>query len=237
MSILQVDHVSAGYGELPVLFDVSMDIQEGEFVSVIGGNGAGKTTLLRTISGLLKPFQGEICFEDRVINNMPAERIVSLGVTQVPENRMLFPQMTVLENLEMGAFHVKDQSRKQKRLRKMFEIFPILKEREKQLAGTLSGGEQQILAITRGLMSGPKLLMLDEPSLGLAPTLAEHVFEVIQLVNRTLNVTVLLVEQDVAQSCQISDRVFVLENGRIALQGTGAEILENSHVRKAYLGL
>jgi len=237
MSILQVEHVSAGYGELPVLFDVSMDIQEGEFVSVIGANGAGKTTLLRTISGLLRPFEGEIHFKDSIISNVSVEKIVALGITQVPENRMLFPGMTTLENLEMGAFHVKDPSVKQKRIRKMFEMFPILKERDRQLAGTLSGGEQQILAITRGLMAGPKLLMLDEPSLGLAPIMAEHVFEVIRLVNNTLNVTVLLVEQNVQQSCQISDRVYVLENGQIALQGTGADILENDHVRKAYLGL
>jgi branched-chain amino acid transport system ATP-binding protein len=237
MSILQVEHVSAGYGELPVLFDVSMDIQEGEFVSVIGANGAGKTTLLRTISGLLRPFEGEIHFKDSIISNESVEKIVSLGITQVPENRMLFPGMTTLENLEMGAFHVKDPFVKQKRIRKMFEMFPILKERAKQLAGTLSGGEQQILAITRGLMAGPKLLMLDEPSLGLAPILAEHVFEVIRLVNDTLNVTVLLVEQNVHQSCQISDRVYVLENGQVALHGSGQEMLENDHVRRAYLGL
>jgi len=235
--MLQVHNIDVAYGDVQVLYDVSLDIKQGELVAVIGANGAGKTTLLRTISGILKPQKGSIQFQDKTISNQSPNKTVGDGVVQVPEGRLLFPDMTVLENLKMGAFLTKDKALIAERLASVFEMFPRLKEREKQLAGTLSGGEQQMLAIGRGLMAGPTLLMMDEPSLGLSPKLVQQVFALTQQINKEWGVTVLLVEQNVRLSCEISDRAFVLENGRIALQGPGAEMLENDHVRRAYLGL
>ncbi len=235
--MLQVHNIDVAYGDVQVLYDVSLDIKQGELVAVIGANGAGKTTLLRAISGILKPQKGSIHFRDKTISEQAPNKTVGDGVVQVPEGRLLFPDMTVLENLKMGAFLTKDKAIIAERLASVYEMFPRLKEREKQSAGTLSGGEQQMLAIGRGLMAGPTLLMMDEPSLGLSPKLVQQVFALTQQINKELGVTVLLVEQNVRLSCEISNRAFVLENGRIALEGPGAEMLANDHVRRAYLGL
>ena len=235
--MLQVNSVDVAYGDVQVLHEVSLDIKEGELVAVIGANGAGKTTLLKTISGLLRPLSGEISFKDGTISNLNPERIVAQGIVQVPEGRLLFPDMTVRENLEMGAYLERNKDTVNERMASVYELFPVLKERSTQLAGTLSGGEQQMLAVGRGLMAGPELFMFDEPSLGLAPKLVQSIFEMVQHINKELGVTVLLVEQNVRQSCEISDRAFVLENGRMVLHGTGLEMLENDHVREAYLGL
>jgi branched-chain amino acid transport system ATP-binding protein len=235
--MLKVDGIDAAYGDVQVLFDVSLDIQEGELVAVIGANGAGKTTLLKTISGILPPQKGSISFKDKTISAQPPYRTVADGIVQVPEGRLLFPGMTVRENLKLGAYLTDGKETVNERLETVNKMFPRLKEREKQLAGTLSGGEQQMLAVGRGLMAGPKLLMLDEPSLGLAPILVQQVFDLAQQINKELGVTVLLVEQNVRHSCEISDRAFVMENGKIVLQGPGSEMLENEHVREAYMGL
>jgi len=235
--MLQVNNIDVAYGDTQVLFDVSLDIQQGELVAVIGANGAGKTTLLKTISGMLKPQKGSIRFGDKVISEQAPNKTVADGIIHVPEGRLLFPDMSVRENLRMGAFLIKDKEAVNGRLQSIYEMFPRLKERSSQMAGTLSGGEQQMLAVGRGLMAGPKLLMLDEPSLGLAPKLVRQIFDLAQQINQEMGVTVLLVEQNVRHSCEISNRAFVLENGRIVLQGPGADMLENDHVRRAYLGL
>jgi branched-chain amino acid transport system ATP-binding protein len=206
-------------------------------VVVIGANGAGKTTLIRTVSGLLKPRAGSITFLGRRISEIDANKVVAEGVVQVPEGRLLFPQMTVKENLEMGAYLVKDKRLIDERMGSVFQLFPRVEERAAQLAGTLSGGEQQMLAIGRALMSSPKMIMFDEPSLGLAPKLVQSIFEMVVRINKQLGITVLLVEQNVRHSCEISDRAYVIENGEVVLHGTGAEMLANDHVRRAYLGL
>lgn len=235
--MLKVDNIDVAYGDVQVLYGVSLDIKEGELVAVIGANGAGKTTLLKTISGLLRPLEGSITFGDETISSLKPDRIVSQGIVQVPEGRLLFPEMTIHENLEMGAYLEKDKDTINERFDSVHELFPVLKERSSQMAGTLSGGEQQMLAVGRGLMADPKLIMFDEPSLGLAPKLVQSIFGMVKHINKELSVTVLLVEQNVRLSCEISDRAFVLENGRVVLHGTGPEMLENEHVREAYLGL
>jgi len=206
-------------------------------VAVIGANGAGKTTLIKTISSLLKPRNGTIFFCGKKISDLPAHKVVKEGIVQVPEGRLLFPDMTVKENLEMGGYQVRDSELFHQNMKSVFEMFLILKERSTQIAGTLSGGEQQMLSIGRALMAGPKLMLFDEPSLGLAPKLVQQIFDMVLHINKDLGVTVLLVEQNVQQSCQISDRAFVIENGEVVLQGPGCEMLENEHVRRAYLGL
>ncbi|MGW8251747.1 MAG: ABC transporter ATP-binding protein [Anaerolineales bacterium] len=216
---------------------MSLDVKKQELVAVIGANGAGKTTLIKTISSLLKPRNGTINFEGERISDMAAHKVVTQGIVQVPEGRLLFPEMTIQENLEMGGFQVKNKDVLAQRMESVYEMFPILKERHKQLAGTLSGGEQQMLAIGRGMMAAPKLMMFDEPSLGLAPKLVQSIFELVVRINKDLGITVLLVEQNVQHSCQISDRAFVIENGEVVLTGSGSEMLENEHVRRAYLGL
>jgi branched-chain amino acid transport system ATP-binding protein len=235
--MLKVNSINVAYGDVEVLHEVSLDINAGELVAVIGANGAGKTTMLRTISGLLRPKDGTITFGDGVISTQNPDKIVANGIVQVPEGRLLFPDMSVRENLEMGAYLERDKEIITQRFSSVYELFPLLKDRSSQLAGTLSGGEQQMLAVGRGLMAGPKIFMFDEPSLGLAPKLVQSIFEMVQHINTELGVTVLLVEQNVRQSCEISDRAFVLENGRMVLHGTGLEMLENDHVREAYLGL
>lgn len=235
--MLQVNQVDVYYGDVQVLKDITLNVEDRELVAVVGANGAGKTTLLNTISGILKPRKGSIIFDEECISDMPAHRIVQQGIVQVPEGRLLFPEMTILENLEMGGYLLNDPQGLASRIEAIFQLFPVLKERSKQLAGTLSGGEQQMLAIGRGLMSNPKLLMLDEPSLGLAPKLVQQIFEMVQQINKEMGVTVLLVEQNVKHSCQISDRAIVIENGYVVLQGPGPSMLENDHVRRAYLGL
>ncbi len=235
--MLQVDHIDVYYGDVQVLKSVTLDVREKELVAVIGANGAGKTTLMRTISGLLRPRQGTIHFEGTCISDMPGHKIVSQGIVQVPEGRLLFPDMTVLENMQMGAIRVTDKRVYAEHLDAVFQMFPRLKEREKQLAGTLSGGEQQMVAVGRALMASPKLIMFDEPSLGLSPKLVQALFEMVVHINKELGITVLLVEQNVQHSCQISDRAFVIENGEVVLHGCGQDMLQNAHVRRAYLGL
>lgn len=235
--MLQVESIDVSYGDVQVLKRISLEVREKELVAVIGANGAGKTTLINTISGILKPRKGTIMFLGKCISACSANKIVAQGVVQVPEGRLLFPEMTVRENLEMGGYLLSRGQSMHKHLDSVYSLFPVLSEREKQLAGTMSGGEQQMVAIGRALMSAPKMIMFDEPSLGLAPKLVQSIFEMVQRINKDLGITVLLVEQNVQHSCQISDRAIVIENGEVVLQGTGAEMLKNDHVRRAYLGL
>lgn len=234
--MLAVNNVNVSYGSLQVLWDVSFRVEKGEIVAIVGSNGAGKTTTLKTISGLLHPTSGSISFLGKRIDKMPPHQIVELGISHIPEGRRLFPNMTVLDNLRVGAYTPMAWKKKEETMEWVFQIFPVLKERKHQLAGTLSGGEQQMLAIARGLMSRPKLLMLDEPSLGLAPRIVLLVFDVIKQINNE-GITILLVEQNVRQALELANRGYVMENGRIILEGEGIELLNNKHVKKAYLGI
>lgn len=233
--MLRLEGVQAGYGNIPVLRGIDLEVGEGELVTLVGGNGAGKTTTLRVISGLLRPWSGAVSLDGTRIDRLPPHEIVSRGLVHVPEGRRLFPRMTVMENLELGARTVEGRKRKAENLRRVFSLFPVLEERKAQLAGTLSGGEQQMLAIARGLMAAPRILMLDEPSQGLAPLLVRKIFEAIEEVNRE-GTTVLLVEQNVQHALRLAQRGYVLENGRIVLQGRGPELLEHAHLKRAYLG-
>jgi len=233
--MLAVEKLQVAYGKVQALWDITLEVPDGEIVALVGANGAGKTTLLKTVSGLLRRQSGSMTYDGKHIEEASPPEIVKHGVVHVPEGRKLFPEMTVIDNLLMGAFTI-PQSERPQRLEKVFSVFPVLQERQKQIAGTLSGGEQQMVAIGRGMMAGPKLLMLDEPSLGLAPLLVEEVFRVITEINR-LGVTVLLVEQNTQHALTLAHRGFVMELGRIALSGSGNELLSNSNVRKAYLGL
>ena len=234
--MLKVREIDAYYGDMQALRNVSIDVNQGEIVSVIGSNGAGKSTLLKTVSGMLRPRTGSISLNGNEISRAPTSKIVENGISHVPEGRQIFPTMTVLENLEMGAQFSRTKKVQHETLKQVFAYFPRLKERLGQKAGTLSGGEQQMLAMGRGLMSLPALMMLDEPSLGLAPVLVSTIFEIIEKINRQ-GTSILLIEQNVFHSLKISDRGYVLENGEIALSGTGQELLENPHIRKTYLGL
>jgi branched-chain amino acid transport system ATP-binding protein len=234
--MLEVRGIDVFYGDVQVLWDVSFEVRKNEIVALIGANGSGKTTSLATISSLLTPRRGSVLFEGQPIHQRPPHELVRLGIAHVPEARRLFPEMTVKENLLLGALSPAAKEARGRTLEKVFTIFPRLKERQKQQAGTLSGGEQQMAAIGRGLMSLPRLLMLDEPSLGLSPLLVGDIFGVIREVHAD-GVTILLVEQNVFTTLKIADRAYVLGNGRIALHGSGAELLANDHVRKAYLGL
>jgi branched-chain amino acid transport system ATP-binding protein len=235
--MLTLTNIHTFYGPIEALKGINIEVKQGEIVCLIGSNGAGKSTTLMTISGILKPSSGSIQFEGKTINGIPPHRIVKMGISQVPEGRRIFPKLTVKENLEMGAYtKFKVQSLKFKvQLDKIYELFPVLKERHKQLGGTLSGGEQQMLAIGRALMSSPKLLLLDEPSLGLAPIIVSKIFKTIKEVNRE-GVTVLLVEQNARAALKLSNRGYVLENGKIILEGKGEDLLSNEQVKKAYLG-
>jgi branched-chain amino acid transport system ATP-binding protein len=235
-AMLEVDGVDVFYGDVQVLWDVSFSVAKGEVVALIGSNGAGKSTTLATVSALLKPRKGSITYEGAPIHTRAPHDMVTLGIAHVPEARRLFPEMTVMENLLMGAITPDSKRSRPEMLEKMFGLFPRLKERAKQPAGTMSGGEQQMAAIARGLMSKPRLLMLDEPSLGLSPLLVGEIFKVIEQVHAE-GVTVLLVEQNVFRSLAIADRAYVLGNGRIVLSGKGGDLLANDHVKKAYLGL
>jgi branched-chain amino acid transport system ATP-binding protein len=234
--LLKLNGVSAHYGDVQALRGVSFVINEGEIVSIIGSNGAGKSTTLNTISGILRASSGTIEFLGRRIENLYPHQIVGQGVVQIPEGRLLFPYMSVLENLELGAFNDKARRAKEENIKLVFSLFPILRERMNQLGGTLSGGEQQMLAIARGLMAMPKLLMLDEPSLGLAPLLVRQVFETVKVINGQ-GITVLLVEQNVFHCLSTAVRGYVLENGSVVLEGGGKELLNNPQVREAYLGI
>jgi len=234
--MLEVRNISSFYGDLQALWDISFNVEKGEMVTILGPNGAGKTTTLRTVSGLLRPKKGSIEFLGRRIDKLPAYKIVELGIAHVPEGRRLFPKMTVLENIELGAYTQEARKKKDDTMEWIFTLFPILKERKKQLAGTLSGGEQQMLAIARALMSRPKLLMLDEPSLGLAPKLVIKVFEMIKKINEE-GVTILLVEQNVKRALELAHRGYVLETGRIVLEGLSNELIKNEYIKKSFLGM
>lgn len=233
--VLELKNVNAYYGSIHALKDVSFKVKKGEIVTLIGSNGAGKSTTLRTISSIVKPKSGEIYFEDKSINTLPAHKISALGIAHVPEGRKIFARMTVEENLEMGAFRFNDNNKIRKSMDNVYEIFPRLKEREKQKGGTLSGGEQQMLAIGRSLMSEPSILIMDEPSMGLAPLMVQLIFDVIKDLNSN-GMTILLVEQNANKALKIANRGYVLQTGSIILEGTGEELLKSEMVREAYLG-
>jgi branched-chain amino acid transport system ATP-binding protein len=235
-TMLEVRGVSAGYGSFRALFDVSLEVKAGEAVAVIGPNGAGKTTLLRVISKLIAANAGEIRMEGTSLANVPADRVVELGIAHVPENRRLFPRLTVEENLRMGAYAPSARARFRERLDFVYELFPRLRERRNQLAGTMSGGEQQMCAIGRALMSGPKLLLMDEPSAGLAPVIVQQVFRLVERI-RAEGYTVLIVEQNVQQVLRVVDRAYLLEVGTIRLSGRSEALLASDEIRQSYLGL
>ena len=235
MSLIKVENLAAGYGLVEVLRNISLEINQGEVVAVLGSNGVGKTTLNNCLSGLIKPNNGKISFEDEVISNKSPEEIVDMGLIHVPEGRKLFPNLTVKDNLELGSYR-RGKSNRSSNLENVLDIFPKLSERISQTAGTLSGGEQQMVAIGRGLMGDPRLLLLDEPSLGLSPLLVEQMFELIKKISDN-GLTVLLVEQNVTQSLSIADRAYVIEEGSIAISGLSKELLKNADLKKSYLGL
>ncbi|MBV5280649.1 MAG: ABC transporter ATP-binding protein [Actinobacteria bacterium] len=234
--MLKIENLNFSYGDLKVLWDVNVEVTEGEIVTVVGANGAGKSTILKNISRLEKPGSGSITFNGVDMAKLEAHEVVELGVVQVPEGRKIFPQMTVIENLRMGSYTRKARQNRDANMDRVFTMLPRLKEREKQLGGTMSGGEQQMLAIARGLMADPKLLLLDEPSLGLSPLLVKSVFAIIFEISRQ-GVTILLVEQNVFQSLKIANRGYGLETGRVVLKDNGAALLSNDHIKKAYLGI
>lgn len=234
--MLRVDGVSAGYGHVQVLWDLSLEVNEGEFVALVGANGAGKTTLLKTISGVMRPSAGSISFLDKRLDTMHANDIVALGLSHIPESRKLFTDMSIRENLEMGAYPRHSWKDRRQTMEYVFGLFPRLEERADNLARTLSGGEQQMLAMGRGLMSKPKMVMVDEPSNGLAPLVVTEVFEILKSLHKE-GITILLVEQNVRQTLAAADRAYVIENGRLALSGACKMLRKSDHVRKAYLGL
>lgn len=233
--MLRIENLRAGYGDLEILHGIDLEVREGEVVALIGANGAGKTTTLKSISGVVRATSGTVMFDDQAIHTWQPRRIVSEGLIQVPEGRKLFPDLTVRENLLLGAYR-RGRSEAEETFDEVFDLFPLLRERAGQTAGTLSGGEQQMLAIGRALMAKPRLLMLDEPSLGLAPMLVADIFEVVRDLRRR-GLTVMLVEQNAVHALQLSDRGYVLENGNVVLEGTGEELLGDDRVRSAYLGL
>lgn len=235
-NMLRVEHVNAGYGDIQVLWDVSFHVDDREFVVLVGANGAGKSTIMRTISSIITPTSGEIWFAGQRIDQVPPYRIINHGIAHVPEGRQLFPEMSVKENLELGSLTAEAKSKRKENLEWVFTLFPRLKERAKQMAGTLSGGEQQMCAIARGLMSRPKMILFDEPSLGLSPLLTQEIFRLTQKIHQE-GITILMVEQNVKQTLAICDRAYVLENGRIVLEGKGKELLENEEVKQAFLGI
>ena len=235
-SLLELQKVSFSYGDLRVLWDVDLSVNPGEVVTVVGSNGAGKSTTLRNVSRLVRASQGSITFEGRDLLALESHAVVELGVVQVPEGRRIFSEMTVLENLRMGSYVKAARADRERNLERAFALFPRLAERRTQLGGTMSGGEQQMLAIARGLMANPKLLLLDEPSLGLSPLFVRNIFDIIKEISRQ-GVTILLVEQNVFQSLRIAHRAYVLERGRVVLTGTGEQLLKDDHVKKAYLGM
>ena len=233
MAMLKVDNINVYYGSIHAIKDISFEVEQGEIVTLIGANGAGKSTTLQTVSGLLRSKTGSITFLGERIDNVPAHKLVAKGLAQVPEGRRIFLQMSVMENLQMGAYTSKGDTKDD--LENVFERFPRLKERKNQIAGTLSGGEQQMLAMGRALMSRPKLMMLDEPSMGLAPILVEQIFDIIKELHKA-GTTILLVEQNAEMALQVANRAYVLESGRITLTGTGAELAASDRIKKAYIG-
>ncbi len=235
MLLLKTENLHTYYGHVHALKGISLEVEEGEIVTLLGANGAGKSTTLRTISGLVRPREGEVKFKGHVLNHVPAHRIVQMGVCHVPEGRRIFTTLTVMENLMMGAYTVKDERVVQENLQRVFDLFPRLAERKNQLGGTLSGGEQQMLTIGRALMARPSLLLLDEPSLGLAPMLVKAIFDTIREINAR-GTTILLVEQNARAALKIAHRAYVLETGRVVLSGPAQELMQDERVRKAYLG-
>lgn len=235
MAMLEVKNLEVYYGVICALKGISFEVNEGEIVSLIGANGAGKTTMMQSVVGLIPKKSGTVIFDGQDITKTPCHKIVQLGMTQVPEGRRIFQELSVYENLMMGAYTVKDQQKFKAELDKVYDLFPRLAERRNQIAGTLSGGEQQMLAMSRALMINPKLLMLDEPSMGLAPILVEQIFEIIKQLHKQ-GATILLVEQNASKALEIADRAYVLETGSITATGTGAELASSDEVRKAYLG-
>jgi len=236
LSLLQVEEVDVFYKDAQALRQVSLRVEEGEIVSIVGANGVGKSTLLRTISGLLHPEAGRILFSGRAIERMPPHRIVEMGLIQVPEARRLFPFMTVQENLELGSYNHQARAKAREMMERVFEILPILRERKRQIVRSLSGGEQQMLAIGRGLMAHPRLLMLDEPSLGLAPMVVQELFALLARIKEE-GVTILLVEQDVRRALKSADRGYALDRGQIVMEGKGQELLDDPRIKVAYLGM
>ncbi|MDL2316414.1 ABC transporter ATP-binding protein [Desulfovibrio sp. OttesenSCG-928-A18] len=233
--MLQLKGLCTYYGNIQALWDVDLKIDEGEIVTLVGANGAGKSTTLMSVCGVVPVRRGEILFEGKAIQNLKSDRIVRLGISQVPEGRLIFPDLTVMENLEMGAYLRRDKSEITKDINYVFELFPILANRRHQSGGTLSGGEQQMLAISRALMARPRLMLLDEPSLGLAPIIIRQIFDIIRMVNER-GTTVFLVEQNASQALKVAHRAYVMETGRITLSGTGEKLLADKTVRRAYLG-
>jgi len=236
VSLLEIRDLSFAYGDLQVLWGVDLKVEPGEIVSVVGANGAGKSTLLKNISRTVRGRAATLQFDGQDLRDLPAHDVVELGVVQVPEARRIFPDMTVLENLRLGSYSRRSRADRKRNLERVFSLFPRLSERQAQLGGTMSGGEQQMLAIARGLMANPRLLLLDEPSIGLAPLLVTNIFETIAEINRQ-GTTIVLLEQNVYQSLRISNRGYVVELGRVVLHGTGPELVENDHVKKAFLGI
>jgi len=234
--MLKIDKLNFSYDDLKVLWDIDLEVHEGEIVTVVGANGAGKSTTLKNISRLVKPNSGSITFKGTDLTRLEPHQVVEEGIVQVPEGRKIFPEMSVRENLRMGSYIASARKNREENIERVFTLFPRLREREKQLGGTMSGGEQQMLAIGRGLMANPKLLLMDEPSLGLSPLFVKNIFDIITEINRQ-GVTILLVEQNVYQSLRIANRAYVLETGRVVLTGTGADLLNNDHVKKAFLGM
>ena len=234
--MLEISELQFAYGDLQVLWGVDLAVRQGEIVTVVGANGAGKSTILRNCSRLVKALSGSIKFQGEDLAGLQSHQVVERGLVQVPEARRIFPEMTVVENLRMGSYLPPTRPDRQRNMERVFTLFPRLAERRKQLGGTMSGGEQQMLAIARGLMANPKLLLLDEPSLGLSPLFVKNIFDIIKQINAQ-GTTILLVEQNVYQSLHISHRAYVLETGRVVLSGSGAELLEDAHVKKAFLGM
>ena len=234
--MLEVRNIDTRYGKIQALWDICLEVNQAEIVALVGANGAGKTTLVNTISGLIRPASGSVFFQGEQINGLPSHVIVGLGISHVPQGGKVFPDMNVLENLEMGSYPIHAWKQKSETFEQIFQLFPRLQERQKQLARTLSGGEHQMLAIGRALMSKPKLCIFDEPSYGLAPLMVKEMFRIIQNL-REQGITILLIEQNVHQSLEIADRAYVLENGHISLQGNSDELLKSDYIRKAYLGL
>lgn len=235
--MLKVEGLNAGYGAVNILWDISFELNDGEVVAILGSNGAGKTTMVRAITGMIKPSSGSIVFNGEELCKKPSRYILDKGVVQVPEGRQLFTEMTVLENLQMGAFSKQTKEHFQENLAKCYKWFPKLEERSKQAAGTLSGGEQQMVAVARAIIGMPKLLILDEPSLGLAPNIVDDILNVAKTMAKESGISVLLVEQDITKALATADRGYVIENGHVALQGTAEELSVNEHVKKAYLGI
>lgn len=235
--MLKIENIKVGYGNILAIKDVSLEVNEGEIITLIGANGAGKSTTLMSISGVVPAKKGKIFFNDVEIQNKSSDDIVKMGICQVPEGRHIFPQLSVKENLDMGAFLRKDTEEIKKDLEYVFDLFPILADRRSQDGGNLSGGEQQMLAMSRALMARPKLLLLDEPSMGLAPLVIKQIFEIIKQINKENNTTIFLVEQNANQALHVADRGYVIENGQITISGNADELLENSDIQKAYLGI